>query len=287
MTFLSLYRDPIIVAVMAVMLAACLFFALRNLKWHSIRQIHSKRGLLPLNLMVVAGHYARHKKIFMVCTTAGLGLVFYLIFKNIVFSAILGICAAAVIDELITGIDKKNHVKLHMQLIGFISHMTLMLKAGKTVRQVFKRALVWTKNPLKDHLEMVVNELESGISFDEAMDNFSNRCASREVKLLASALKINHQIGGDLIFVLEKIMESLRHSLESKSKAKTLTLQSQYSATIISFFPIAALVVLYFLMTDRVTAFFSSRFANVILIAGGFLEITGIMVMKKILGAGR
>lgn len=287
MTLLSLYRDHIIVAAMAVMLAACLFFALRNLKRYSIRQVRSQRALLPLNLMVVAGHYAQHKKIFMVCTMAGLGLIFYLIFKNIVFSAILGICAAAVMDELVTGIDKKNHVKLHMQLISFISHMALMLKAGKTVRQVFKSSLVWTKNPLRDHLEMAVNELESGISFDEAVDNFSHRCASREVKLLASALKINHQIGGDLIFVLEKIMESLRHSLESKSKAKTLTLQSQYSATIISFFPIAALVVLYFLMTDRVTAFFSSRFANVILITGGFLEITGIMVMKKILGAGR
>lgn len=288
MILFSGYRDQIIIAALSILLAISLYISLKNLlakkrygaKYHSNSHIFSN-----LNILMLAASYNRHRKLFMSAGIVSLGLLFYPIFQNIVFAIILGVCSAAVIDELISSLNKRNNLKLHIQVISLISHMILMLKAGKTVRHILKKSTAWVQNPLKAHLEFLVNELESSIPFNEAMDSFSIKCPSNEIRLLASALKINQKIGGDLIFVLENIIESLRHSLESRSKSKTLTMQSRYSATIISFFPIAALVVLYFLMTEPISIFFSSRFANVILLAGGFLEIMGIFAMKKILGA--
>jgi len=288
MIFLKAYQEQIMVAALSVLLVAALFLALKNLiakRHYRINRLGTDNVFPKFNFMLLVNKYSGHKKPIMVSCFAGLGLIFYLLFGNLIFSIILGVCMAVVMDEFASSLNKKHDLKLHMQAISFISHMILMLKAGKTVRQVFKSSLNWTKNPLRLQLEILVNELQLSIPFEDAVDNFSARCSSREIKLLASALKINHRIGGDLIFILENIIESLRHSLQSRSKAKTLTIQSRYSATIISFFPIFALVMLYFFMTERMTAFFSSSFSNVILLVGGLLEIAGIMVMKKILGA--
>ncbi|MGM0366044.1 MAG: type II secretion system F family protein [Actinomycetota bacterium] len=290
MIFLKTYREQIIMAAMSVALVTAIFLALRDLisrEKYKINGSDAGNVLLGFNSMMLAERYTRYRKLCIACCVGGLGLVFFLVFGNLVFSIILGVCVSAVIDEFVSSLRERNNLKMHMQTISFISHMILMLKAGKTVRQIFKSSVFWAKNPLKLHLEIMVNQLESSIPFGEAVDNFSARCASSEIKLLASALKINHRIGGDLIFILENISDSLRHSLKSRSKAKTLTIQSRFSATIISFFPIAALVMLYFFMNERVTAFFSSSFANVILLAGGFLEIAGILAMKKIVGGNQ
>jgi Flp pilus assembly protein TadB len=62
-----------------------------------------------------------------------------------------------------------------------------------------------------------------------------------------------------------------------------VTLQSRYSGTIIALLPIIILVSLFFFLNDVVTGFFASRIGNILLIIGGSLEITGILVIRKIL----
>ncbi|MDZ7837428.1 MAG: type II secretion system F family protein [Actinomycetota bacterium] len=236
------------------------------------------------NPAAAAGVYIRRKKVF-----SGLGLlalagVFMVLFRHLVFSSLLAICIMLAIDEFLMGVKRKENDALHLQTISFISYMILMLKAKKTVRQIFKSYLGHAKKPLKVHLEIMVNQLQLSVPLNRALDNLYVRCESREIKLLASALKINDKIGGNLVFILENISRSLKHSLQAKSKVSTLTIQSRFSATIISLFPIAALTGLYFLMGDMVKDFLDSGFSNIVLTIGGLLEVAGIIAIKKVVG---
>ncbi|GEM_PF-3923442 len=283
-----LIKEQLLAAAMCISTAGLFFLAIKMLipgKGARIKKGARKNWFKKMDPIILLMMYQRHKKIILAGKTLLMVLFFYFVFKHPVFASILGICLAVGMDEFLISMGKRNNHRLHLQAINFISHMILMLKAGRSLRQIFKNSLAWAKNPLRSHLIDLVDELELSLPFEEAVDNFSKRCSSREIKLLASCLKINHRIGGDLVFVLQNINISLRHSLESRSRAKTLTVQSRYSATIISFFPIAALIVLYFVMNERISAFFSSSLSNVILVAGGCLEIAGIFVMKKIAGA--
>jgi len=164
--------------------------------------------------------------------------------------------------------------------------MTVLLKAGKTVRSIFKDSADWFKDPLNTHLLEAANELELNSTLDEALDRFSEKCRSREVDLLASSLKINNKIGGDLISVLDNIADSMRHNLKLKSQIKTMSLQSRYSGNIISIVPIVVLVLLYIFMNKTVMDFFSTSAGAILLFIGGVLETAGVIVMKRIINIG-
>lgn len=231
--------------------------------------------------------YGTGRRIMSVFIFIVLILFFYLLSRNIVFSLFVGLCLEIYILDLLNGLEEKRKELLHSQLIEFISNMTVLLRAGKTVRSIFKGSANWFKDPLSNHLLEVANELELNSTLDEALDRFSQKCRSREANLLVSSLKINNRIGGDLISILDNIADSMRHNLKLKSQIKTMSLQSRYSGNIISIFPIIVLVLLYIFMNKTVVDFFSTSPGVILLFIGGVLEIAGVIVMKKITSIGK
>jgi len=231
--------------------------------------------------------YGTGRRILSVFIFIVLILFFYLLSRNIIFSLFVGLCLKIYILDLLNGLEEKRKELLHSQLIEFISNMTVLLKAGKTVRSIFKESANWFKDPLSTHLLEVANELELNSTLDEALDRFSQKCRSREANLLVSSLKINNRIGGDLISILDNIADSMRHNLKLKSQIKTMSLQSRYSGNIISIFPIIVLVLLYIFMNKTVVDFFSTSPGVILLFIGGVLEIAGVIVMKKITSIGK
>ena len=109
-------------------------------------------------------------------------MLFYLFFGNFVFSLFLTICLIIFILDFIGGIDSRRKDLLHNQRIAFVPPLLIMLKAGKTVRNIFKDSIDWSKKPLKKYLKKMVNELELNFTIDEALDRFALRCDSREIK---------------------------------------------------------------------------------------------------------
>jgi len=231
--------------------------------------------------------YGTGRRILSVFIFIVLILFFYLLSRNIIFSLLVSLCLEIYILDLLNGLEEKRKELIHSQLIEFISNMTVLLKAGKTVRSIFKESANWFKDPLSTYLLEVANELELNSTLDEALDRFSQKCRSREANLLVSSLKINNRIGGDLISILDNIADSMRHNLKLKSQIKTMSLQSRYSGNIISIFPIIVLVLLYIFMNKTVVDFFSTSPGVILLFIGGVLEIAGVIVMKKITSIGK
>jgi len=230
--------------------------------------------------------YRNSRKILSVLIFIVLALVFYLLSGNFIFSLFISICLEIFIFDILKGLEGKRKDLLHSQLVEFMGNMTVMLKAGKTVRNIFKDSISWFKEPLSVYLLEIANELELNTTLDEALNRFSEKCGSREVDLLTSSLKINNKIGGDLISILDNIADSMRNNLKLKSQVKTMSLQSRYSGNIISIFPIVVLILLYIFMNKTILDFFSTGMGIILLFIGGILEVAGIIAIKKITGTG-
>ena len=211
---------------------------------------------------------------------------FYLLFKNFIFSLLISLCLGIFLVDFINRLEERRKNLLNIQLVEFINDMIVLLKAGKTVRSIFKDSVKRFKNPLRAHLYKTANEMELNFTLDEALDGFSGSCRSREVDLLTSSLKINSKIGGDIISMLDAISESVRHNLKVKSQIKTMSLQSRYSGNIISLFPVIVLIAMCVFMDRTVLDFFSTGPGKILLISGGILEIAGILAIKKIIDFG-
>jgi len=233
-------------------------------------------------LKYIINKWNTSKKILAVLIFLILNLSVYLLCRNFIFSLFASLCLEIFIIDLLKGFEERRKDLLNSQLVEFLNHMAVMLKAGGTVRSVFKSSVGWFKEPLNSYLLEVANELELNSTLDEALERFSQKCKSREALLLISSLKINNKIGGDLIPVLDNVADNIRHNLKLVSQIKTMSLQSRYSGNIISIFPIIILIMLCIFMSDAVMDFFSTGIGIISLIIGGVLEVAGIIIIKKI-----
>ncbi|GAG61591.1 unnamed protein product, partial [marine sediment metagenome] len=111
--------------------------------------------------------YGTGRRILSVFIFIVLILFFYLLSRNIIFSLFVSLCLEIYILDLLNGLEEKRKELIHSQLIEFISNMTVLLKAGKTVRSIFKESANWFKDPLSTHLLEVANELELNSTLDE------------------------------------------------------------------------------------------------------------------------
>lgn len=191
-------------------------------------------------------------------------------------------CTGIVGEFMGTTLRKRKEI-LENQLIEFISNMIILFKAGKEIRQVFKESLNCTKNPLKAYIKNLVNEIELNICMDTAIDNFALSTGSKEAALLANAIKINRKIGGNILIVLENIIKNLRQNLRIKSQIKTQTAQNRFSSNIITLFPLAGFIGMYFFLNFAIKDFLSSKIGSILLIAGTVFEFSGYFIIKKML----
>lgn len=279
--------DKILISATAVLAVIFLFYGLKKAVCRISLKTRTINGNIEFNRSGFTGFliniYGTKRKILTAVIFAALILVFYLLFGNIIFSVLVSTCLEIYILDIFKGFEEKRRELLHNQLIEFISHMSVLLRAGKTVRGIFKDAARWFKDPLRFYLNKVANELKLNSTLDEALDRFSEGCKSREVGLLTSSLKINNKVGGDLIAALDSIAGRVRYNLKIKSQMRTMSLQGRYSGNIISLFPIIILILLSVLVNREILGFFSTSIGTIMLIAGGILEIAGIMVIKKLL----
>ncbi len=279
--------NKIIIPFISTLFLFFFFSGLRKIiSWAGLNRKYKDKNNIGSGLKIAGAiitGYSRSKKLSLVILFSILTALFYILFRNIFLSLFVGISIEIFIFDIFNGLEEKKRVLLHEQLIEFINNMILMLKAGKTVRSTIKGSVGLFKNPLNSFIKVIANELELNSTFEEALDRFSESCRSREVFLFVSALKINGKIGGDLAFILDKIAETLRHSLEVKSQLATFSLQSRYSGNVIALLPIIVLILLFIFMNNTMQAFFSTTFGTILLFSGGVLEISGIAIMKKII----
>jgi len=208
---------------------------------------------------------------------------FFMFFKNIILAFFLAIMGLIVFVEIIDGFSIKRREALEIQLIEFITNMIIMLKAGKEIRQIFKESLLYIKKPLNNYIKILVSEIELNISMENAIENFALKIGGKEVCLLANAIKINKKIGGNLLFILENIIKTLRENSKIRSNIKTQTAQSRFSGNFISLFPLAGFIFMYFSFNSSLKEFLLSKPGSILLAAGVILDFSGFFFIKKIL----
>lgn len=119
-----------------------------------------------------------------------------------VFLAVIpasGILLFFLADRILDDRAKKRKLQFMMDFPVFISKLALLMNAGMHLRQ----ALVKIYNdsdknkPLYEELGTVLADLESGLSENQAWQEFSERCKIKEITSFASMIVQNSKIGGN------------------------------------------------------------------------------------------
>jgi tight adherence protein B len=175
------------------------------------------------------------------------------------------------------------------QLPDTIMLIANALRAGSSFLQAIELVVRETRPPISTEFGRVIREVNLGLPFDQALENMVRRVRSDDLELMATAISIQHQVGGNLAEILDSIAYTIRERVRIKGEIRTLTAQQRLSGYVVGFLPMALAGFLFV----AAPGFMDPMFANppsvlglpagvVILIFGGFMMFIGFMLIRKI-----
>jgi tight adherence protein B len=175
------------------------------------------------------------------------------------------------------------------QLPDTITLIANALRAGSSFLQAIELVVRESRPPISTEFARVIREVNLGLPFDQALENMVRRVRSDDLELMATAISIQHQVGGNLAEILDSIAYTIRERVRIKGEIRTLTAQQRLSGYVVGFLPIGLAGFLFI----AAPGFMEPMFANppeilglpagvVILIFGGFMMFMGFMFIRKI-----
>ena len=175
------------------------------------------------------------------------------------------------------------------QLPDTITLIANALRAGSSFLQAIELVVRESRPPISTEFGRVIREVNLGLPFDQALENMVRRVRSDDLELMATAISIQHQVGGNLAEILDSIAFTIRERVRIKGEIRTLTAQQRLSGYVVGFLPIGLAGFLFIAAPGFMTPMFTKppEVAGlpggvVILIFGGIMMFIGFMIIRRI-----
>ena len=175
------------------------------------------------------------------------------------------------------------------QLPDTITLIANALRAGSSFLQAIEMVVREAQPPITVEFGRVVREVNLGLAFDVALENMVRRVRSDDLELMATAITIQHQVGGNLAEILDSIAYTIRERVRIKGEIRSLTAQQRMSGYVVAGMPIGLMGLLMVLAPG----FMKPMFQNppgimglpagiIVLGIGGFLMFIGFIFIRRI-----
>ena len=156
------------------------------------------------------------------------------------------------------------------------------MKAGQSVAQSFTAVVENAGAPVSEEFGLARREIELGASVESALGNMEKRMGSSDLRLMIMVITIQHAVGGDLPAILITLADTMRQREEMRAEILAATAQSRATALIITLLPIAAALLLYFLVQDYFRPMLTNPIGWVMLVFAGFLLFIGNVIIRRL-----
>jgi tight adherence protein B len=205
-------------------------------------------------------------------TSPGLAILFAIAFAAIGW----------MLPQLYLSMRAKKRQKAFVNQLGdTISLMANSLRAGYSLLQTMELVSREAQAPMSVEFSRVVREVGLGISPNQALENLLRRIPSEDLDLLVSAIKIQHEVGGNLGQILDVIGETIRERVRIKGEIGVLTSQQSLSGYVISGLPLVMGAALFAMNPGYMSQMFVWPYICMP-IGAAIMMVIGFLVMRKI-----
>jgi len=203
---------------------------------------------------------------------------------------LVGLLVGFMIPRIWLGRRKSGRLNaFNKQLPDTIMLIANALRAGSSFLQAIELVVRESRPPISTEFARVIREVNLGLPFEQALENMVRRVRSDDLELMATAIAIQHTVGGNLAEILDSIAFTIRERIRIKGEIRTLTAQQRLSGYVVGFLPIALAGFLFV----AAPGFMDPMFKNppeimglpagvVILMFGGFMMFIGFMIIRRI-----
>ncbi|TMI70150.1 MAG: hypothetical protein E6H05_14140 [Bacillati bacterium ANGP1] len=168
------------------------------------------------------------------------------------------------------------------QLPDTVATLANAIRGGLTLKQAVSQVVRESPEPTTGEFRPVDRALGLGVTLDAALDDLLLRRPSDDLALLAAAMSLHAQVGGNLARVLDSIAEALRERGRIHRDVRVLTSQQRYSAYVLAGLPIVVALALYLVSPDYFGVMFAYPATRLALGLAALLVLAGFVVMREL-----
>jgi tight adherence protein B len=190
---------------------------------------------------------AEYIVLIMLCVALGGALLWFLGNRHPI-SFLIGAVAGGAAPRLYVKFQQNTRLrKFNDQLPDMLNLMVNGLRAGYSTNMALEAISKELPAPISDEFRRVVQEMQIGISMENALENLLRRIPSEDLDFVVTAINVQREVGGNLSEILDNISFTIRERIRIKGEVRVLTSQVRASGTLLSMVPFGLALVLWFI----------------------------------------
>jgi len=234
---------------------------------------------LALLFIFVSAARLRAATLLAVLVASSLAWLLHLPWSVIVLVASSVAAAPRVIVALLR---RRWRQRMAAQLPDALALWAGLLRAGQAMAPALAQLASRQREPLGGELRLVLSQYRLGVALDVAVARFRDRAAVADLRMLATLLRAQRELGGNLAESLDRLATMLRSRLAMEARIRSLTAQGRLQGVVVGVLPILLGLVLCFMEPQAMKSMFLTPVGWAAIALLVVLEVAGFMMIRRI-----
>lgn len=172
--------------------------------------------------------------------------------------------------------------RLTAQLPDALALWAGLLRAGQAMAPALTQLTLRQANPLGAELRLVLSQYRLGVGLDVAMAQFRDRASVPDLRMLATLLRAQRELGGNLAEALDRLAAMLRSRLAMQARIGSLTAQGRLQGVVVGALPLLLAAVLTFMEPEAMKSVLVTPVGWAAISVLVMLEVAGFLMIRRI-----
>ena len=241
--------------------------------------------LSDLDKLLIKAKLPINASLFIVLSFAlgALGVLIGLRFlPNIFATVILGIIFLIVPFIFLKISEKVYFTKFNEQLPEALDLIARAVRSGNALTAGIAMVGEELDDPISSEFTATVDEINLGLTMNEAMENLCERVPLSDLRFFAIAILVQKETGGNIGEILDNISRLIRERIQFQRQVRALTAEGRYSAGVLIALPIFMFIYIYLTNYEYISIMWQEKIGHYMLFAAVILQIIGSYMIKRI-----
>lgn len=179
--------------------------------------------------------------------------------------------------------QKKRLISFNAALPDCIETCTRSLRAGHSVISALEIVAQQSPEPAKTEFSEVFKKQNYGLPLTEALAQMMDRMPSEDLRVMITAFLVQRDTGGNLVEVLDRLVQVMRDRLRIQRDIRTHTAQGRLTGWILCLLPIVLLIIINIISPGYSKVLFHTDLGRRMLYAGLGLLFLGAFIIRQII----
>jgi tight adherence protein B len=216
-----------------------------------------------------------------------LGLVGLLIAFQLTSRIALGVAAGAAFAMLpfiyLRRKARRRLIVFEEQFPEAIDLMARALRAGHALPTALQNVGDEIPDPVGGEFRTLFEQQNYGISLPDALRAFAMRVPVLDARFFVTAVLTQRETGGNLSEILDNLAGVIRERFKVKRHVRVVSAHGRITGWVLGCLPLALTFVLYLIAPDHIGLLWTDPLGFNMLLAGLFLQVVGVLIIRRII----